>query len=227
MMSRNAKEIFYILLGPLMRGNAILYRFFRAPKSGLVKVHLGPGQNKYIPGWINIDANMFTGKCDVWADLRNPLPFDSGVVGAIYSHHMIEHLPDLAFHLREVFRCLQPGGIYRVGGPNGDSAINKFIEGDKGWFGDWPDKRNTIGGRFENFVFCRGEHLTILTFTFLEELMSDVGFTNIRKCLPAKQTYFKEMFTDCLPWEEESDYGWPHTLIIEAEKPVKAAEATA
>lgn len=219
MMSRKAKEFFYVLAGPLLRGNAILYRYCRAPKSGLVKVHLGPGQKKYIPGWLNIDANMFTGKCDVWADLRNPLPFDSGVVDAIYSHHMIEHLPDLAFHFRDVFRCLKPGGLYRVGGPNGDSAINKFAEGDKGWFGEWPDNRKSIGGRFENFVFCRGEHLTILTFSFLDELMSEAGFANIRKCLPAKQTFSQAMFGDCLSWEEESDYGSPHTLIIEAEKP--------
>lgn len=221
MMSRKAKEVFYVLAGPLMRGNAILFRYFRAPKSGLVKVHLGPGQKKYIPGWINIDANMFTGKCEVWADLRNPLPFDSGTVDGIYSHHMIEHLPDLAFHFSNVFRCLKLGGMYRVGGPNGDSAIKKFTEGDKAWFDDWPDNRKSIGGRFENFVFCRGEHLTILTFTFLEELMSDAGFTNIRKCLPAKQTFNQEMFGDCLRWEEESDDGSPHTLIIEAEKPIK------
>ena len=129
MMSRKAKIAYYVLAGPLMRGNAILFRYFRAPKCGMIKVHLGPGQNKYIPGWINIDANMFTGKCDVWADLRNPLPFDSGTVDAMYSHHMVEHLPDLALHFRDVFRCLKPGGVYRVGGPNGDNAISKFIEG--------------------------------------------------------------------------------------------------
>lgn len=220
MLSRKAKAAFYSMAGPIMSCNAILFRYFRAPKSGLVRVHLGPGQNKYLPGWININANMFTGKCDLWADLRNPLPFDSGTVDAIYSHHMVEHLPDITFHLRDAFRCLKPGGVYRIGGPNGDNAIRKFAEGDTGWFGDFPDKRKSIGGRLENFVFCRGEHLTILTASFMDELMSEAGFVKLRTCLPVRETYRPELFADCLPREEESDYESPHTLIIEAEKPI-------
>lgn len=219
MLSRKAKVAYYAMAGPLMRGNAILFRYFRAPKSGVVKVHLGPGQRNYIPEWINIDANIFTGKCDVWADLRNPLPFANGTVDAVYSHHMVEHLPNLAFHFQDVFRCLKRGGVYRVGGPNGDTAIVKFLEGDKSWFGDFPDRRKSIGGRFENFLFCRGEHLTVLTFSFLEELMVNAGFANIRTCLPVKQTFREDLFGNCLSFEEESDLVAPHTLIIEAEKP--------
>lgn len=220
MLSCTVKETFYKFASPLMRVNAFFYKTFRSPKPGdLVKVHLGPGQKKYMPGWINIDANMFTGKCDVWVDLRYPLPFHDATVDAAYSHHMIEHLPDLAAHFRDVYRCLKPGATYRVGGPDGDSAIKKFVDGDKDWFGDWPDRRNSIGGRFENFIFCRGEHLTILTHSFLEELLSDAGFTNIRKCMPTQQTYKPEMFRDCLAMEEEFDFESPHTLIIEADKP--------
>lgn len=205
-----------------MRVNAFLYKIFRSPKSGQqMKVHLGPGQKKYMPGWINIDANMFTGKCDIWSDLRYPLPFYDSTIDAMYSHHMIEHLPDLTAHFRDVYRCLNPGATYRVGGPDGDSAIKKFVAGDKAWFGDWPDNRNSIGGRFENFIFCRREHLTILTHSFLEELLSDAGFTNIRNCIPTKQTYRPEMFQDCLAMEHESDFESPHTIIIEADKPAK------
>lgn len=220
MMSNRAKKSFYFLVGPLMRLNALFYYYFRQPKNiKQVKIHLGPGQKKYLPGWINIDANMFTGKCDLWADLRYRLPFNNATIDAIYSHHMIEHLPDLNAHFNDIFRCLKPGAIYRVGGPNGDSAIKKFIEDDKKWFGSWPDNRRSIGGRFENFIFCKGEHLTILTYSFLEELMSDAGFINIRKCLPKKQTYHPKLFDECLMIEEENDFILPHTLIIEAEKP--------
>lgn len=220
MLSRTAKETFYKLVSPLMQANAILYKSLRSPKPGQrVRVHLGPGQKKYMPGWINIDANMFTGKCDIWADLRYPLPFHDSTIDAVYSHHMIEHLPDLGAHFGDVYRCLKPGATYRVGGPDGDSAIKKFVEGDKDWFGDWPDKRRSIGGRFENFIFCRREHLTILTQSFLEELLSDAGFTNIRKCVPTRHTHKPEIFQDCLAMEHETDFEWPHTLIIEADKP--------
>jgi predicted SAM-dependent methyltransferase len=202
-----------------MRLNGMMYRLLKAPRKGDVKVQLGPGQKNYIDGWINVDANMFTGKCDVWVDLRNPLPFHNTTVNAFYSHHMIEHLPNIHFHLSEIFRCLKPGGIYRVGGPNGDAAIRKYVENDSDWFRDFPDNRKSIGGRFENFIFCRGEHLTILTFSMLEELLSEIGYTNIISCNPVNETNYPELFQDCLEKEHESDFNAPHTLIIEAAKP--------
>ncbi|MCE9620500.1 MAG: methyltransferase domain-containing protein [Planctomycetes bacterium] len=199
--------------------NGILYRALRAPKTDRLKVHLGPGQKNYLDGWINVDANMFTGKCDVWADLRNPLPFHSASIDAMYSHHVIEHLPDVAAHLKEVFRCLKPGAIYRVGGPNGDSAIAKFMQKDLNWFIDFPDKRASIGGKFENFIFCRQEHLTILTRSFLEELMTAAGFTDLRVCMPTRETHHPDLFQECLSKEFEDDFATPHTLIIEGRKP--------
>lgn len=202
-----------------MKVNGFMHRHLRYRDKGDLRVHLGPGQKNYIQGWVNVDANMFTGKCDIWADLRNALPFDDSTVVAMYSHHVVEHLHDLEFHFSDVYRCLKPGGVYRVGGPNGDSAIAKFRENDKAWFGDFPDNRKSIGGRLENFIFCRREHLTILTFSFLEEVMSRAGFINIRLCLPSKETTTPDLFHQCLLLEPESDFGFPHTIIVEGQKP--------
>jgi predicted SAM-dependent methyltransferase len=216
MLSRKAKTTFYLLASPLMKVNGWLYHHLRAPRTGTVKVHLGPGQKNYLDGWVNVDANKFTGRCDVWADLRNPLPFRDATLDAVYSHHVVEHLPDLRFHFQEAFRCLKPGGVYRVGGPNADAAMKKFAQGDAAWFGDFPDSRRSLGGRLENFLFCRQEHLTILTFSYLEELMTDAGFVDIRLCLPSKETASPELFAECLPLESESDFDCPHTLLVEA-----------
>lgn len=202
-----------------MRINGFLYRKLRAPRSGPLKVQLGPGKDKYIDGWINVDANTFTGKCDVWADLRNPLPFRDNTVVAMYSHHVIEHLPNLSSHFQEVFRCLAPGGVYRVGGPSGDSAIKKFVENDTEWFSDFPDSRTSIGGRFENYIFCRQEHLTILTYSYLDELMKKAGFMNLHRCLPTKESNFPDYFGACMQKEWESDFDCPHTILVEAQKP--------
>lgn len=219
MMKRTHKEMFYAMCGPLMYVNGLIYKATRAPKDGEIKVHLGPGQRNYLEGWVNVDANMFTGKCDVWADLRNELPFHDDTVGAIYSHHMIEHLPDIAFHCREMFRVLKPGGIIRVGGPNGDSAIRKFVEKDLNWFSTFPDSRASLGGRLENFIFCRQEHLTILTASYLEELMSAAGFVDFTVRLPCTETGRSDIFAPCLALESEDTMDCPHTLLVEARKP--------
>jgi predicted SAM-dependent methyltransferase len=219
MLSRRTKATFYALAGPLMACNGALYRRFRAPREGSaarpLRVHLGPGRERYLPGWINVDANMFTGKCDVWADLRNPLPFHSATVDAVYSHHMIEHLPDPEGHLKEVHRILKPGGIYRVGGPNGDSAVRMFLVDRGDWFSDWPDKYASIGGRFVNFVFCRNEHLVMLTESFLRELAARAGFATAVAGVPTRLTQRPELFADALQSEHESDFENPHTLILE------------
>lgn len=218
MLSRKAKAAFYTCAGPLMKISGALYRGFKAPRQGLVKVHLGPGQEHYLNGWINVDANIITAKCEVWADLNHALPFHDNTVAAFYSHHVIEHLTNLRAHLAEVYRCLKPGGIYRLAGPNGDAAMNRYLANDEVWFDDFPDKRRSMGGKLENFLFCRGEHLTILTFSMLEEFLVDAGFTNIQHYLPVKETGCPGLFSDCLAGEYESDFTWPHTLVIEASK---------
>lgn len=205
-----------------MRLNGTVHRLLRTPRDDANRAHLGPGQKAYLPGWINVDANILTAKCDVWADLRDPLPFRDDTIAACYSHHVIEHLPALEAHFAEVMRCLAPGGVYRVGGPNGDTAIAKFAAGDAGWFGDWPDKRRSMGGRLENFIFCRGEHVTILTFSYLSELLEDAGFVNIIRRLPVKDSGFPELFSDAMATESETDFDAPHTLLIEAQKPRRA-----
>lgn len=218
MISRRAKAAFFASLGPLMQLNGWFYRTFRAPRTGTVRAHLGPGQVNYIDGWINIDANAFTARCDVWADLRNPIPLRSGTAQAVYSHHVIEHLPNLRAHLQDVHRVLAPGGVYRLAGPDGDSAIRKFTERDAGWFGDFPDRRRSVGGRFENFVFCRGEHLTILLQDFLRELLEGAGFAEVATHRAGASTGFPGLFEDVLAYEHEPDPLCPHHLVLEARK---------
>lgn len=220
MLSRSSKEVFYLCFGPLMKLNGWVCRNLKSERNGVVKAHLGPGQRNYLEGWINVDANMFTSKCDIWADLRNKLPFRENSVDAIYSHHVIEHLPNLPFHFKEMFRVLKPNGIIRVGGPHGNNAIKKYLENDISWFSDFPDKRTSIGGRFENFLFCRGEHLTVLTDSWLQELAQQSGFENISFCKPVNETNYPNLIDELVTRsEDESTPRCPHTILLEAQKP--------
>src|SRR5260370_27779305 len=176
MLKHSYKSAYFAIFYYPMRANALRYRLFPSLiRSG--KVHLGPGRRNYLNGWTNIDANFITAKTDIWADVSAKLPFRAEPVEAFYSHHVIEHLPDrlLPFHFSEMFRSLKPGGVIRVGGPNAEMAIKKFEEHDLDWFDDFPDARRSIGGRFANFILFRGEHLTILTSSYLWELAENSG----------------------------------------------------
>ena len=220
MISSSLKSAYYLLLSPAMRINSYFYKkFFSPSKSNKeIFVQLGPGKTNYLDGWVNVDSNIISGKLDVWCDLRYGLPFKKLTVDAFYSHHVIEHLPNLRGHFKEIYACLKQGGIYRLGAPNGDSAIKKFIEKDYSWFSDFPENRKSIGGRFENFIFCKGEHLTIITFSMLEEMLSEVGFKSIKLMLPKKESSRMQIFKKCLEMEWEGDFKFPHTIIVEAIK---------
>jgi SAM-dependent methyltransferase len=224
MISQGLRKTYYALMrGPLW-ASGWLYKHMLAPKAGTapLRVQLGPGQEHYLEGWINVDANLVSAKIDVWADLRNRLPFHDGTVDAFYSHHVIEHLPDkmLSSHLQDLFRCLRSGGVIRIGGPNGEAAARKLLDGDAAWFSDFPDRRESVGGRYANFILCRGEHLTILTFSYLEELASKIGFVDIHRCLPVSETAYPHLIDNhLLSHEHEDTPSAPHTLIVEARKP--------
>jgi predicted SAM-dependent methyltransferase len=216
------KRFYYFSLkGPLW-ANARLYRSYRAPKTGLVKVHLGPGQRNYLPGWINLDANIISSKPDVWANISDGLPFPDNSVDIFYSHHVIEHLPDTGLHKHfvEMFRALKPGGVIRVGGPNGDMAMRKHLEGDADWFIDFPDKRRSAGGRFNNFIFCRNEHLSLLSMSWLTELCEDAGFFAPVQVIGANTTTMPGLVDgQVFGIEFEPTPEAPQTLLIEARKP--------
>lgn len=219
MVPRPVKAAYYALLSPVMRINAARHRQFPNALRHSRRAHLGPGQKNYLAGWINVDANLVSSHPDIWADLRYKLPFPDNSLEAIYSHHVIEHLPNLDFHFKDMFRCLKPGGVIRVGGPHGDNAMRAMADGRRDWFYDWPTNRRSLGGRFENFVFCKGEHLTILTESFLQELSENAGFTEFRSCLPKQSGsigIFDETIFDLEPLSEPR---LPHTLLMEARKP--------
>ena len=226
MISAALKGAWLTLLAGPMRLSAMAYRRLRAPRSGVVRVQLGPGRRNYLEGWINVDANFVTARLDVWADLRGALPFPDGTVDVIYSHHVIEHLPDgqLPSHFREMHRCLKPGGLVRIAGPNADGAIKKLLEGDASWFPDFPERREGGGGRFNNFLLCANEHRSLLTWAYLSELATAAGFAELRSCRSGVETARPDLVDlALLATEEREDLEVQHTIVLEAVKPASGA----
>jgi predicted SAM-dependent methyltransferase len=223
MISRQLKSLYFAAMRLPMLVSGVIYKKFCAPTHGVVRVQLGPGQKNYLSGWINVDANFLTARCDVWANLEDPLPFPDETVDVFYSHHVVEHLPDrlLLTHFKELYRCLKRGGMFRVGGPHGHNAIQKYLEQDLSWFGDFPDRHESVGGKLVNFIFCRNEHLTLLTPSYLEEITRLAGFERLAICEPSKVTTNPALIDQSvLDMELESTTNIPHTLIIEGYKPV-------
>ncbi len=212
------KRLYYGALRGPMWLNGKFYAALRQPRHA-IKVHLGPGKGKYVADWVNVDGNFISAKIDLWADLRNKLPFRDNSVGTFYSFHVVEHLPDahLPALFRDMYRALAPGGGIRIGGPDTGNACRKFVENDLAWFSDFPDKRRSLGGRFTNFVFCRGEHLTALSESYLREIAEDAGFVDIKRCLPMRESSL--VGAEIFNIEYESDFETPHSVVIEARKP--------
>jgi predicted SAM-dependent methyltransferase len=75
-----------------------------------VVIELGCGSSKQVKDAIGIDQ-IDHDAVDLVCDLENGLPFlPDNSVDAIYSFHVLEHLPDLGFFMAEIFRVLKPGG---------------------------------------------------------------------------------------------------------------------
>lgn len=62
-------------------------------------------------------------------DMRR-LPYTNGSVDAVYSSHALEHvyLAEAKEVVREVYRVLGPGGIFRLALPDGDQMVRDFIK---------------------------------------------------------------------------------------------------
>ena len=188
------KDIYYSTVGWLTVGNYLWRRAFpRIPPHERVILHLGCGKN-YIrkPGFINIDGNLFQPK-NLWLDITIGLPFPSNSIDAIFASHVLEHLNEKQVRrvLEESYRVLKPGGGVRFITPSLGKAIEAYVRGDRSFFGDWPDPRNSVGGRFNNYLLCRDQHRLMFDFGFLKEFLMHCGFEPCREVSPWESRIFE------------------------------------
>lgn len=73
--------------------------------AGVPALDLGGGFNSPA-GWTSVDLEGAM----VTADLTKRWPWKDGSVGAFRAFDLLEHLPDKTHTMKEIFRCLRPGG---------------------------------------------------------------------------------------------------------------------
>ena len=215
MLHQRYKDLVFWGISKATVPNYLFHRYLLNGRSasGVRHLHLGCG-TKYLPGFVNIDGNLFN-KIDLWLDVRNGLPFSSCSVDSIYSTHMFEHFyPDeLNRLLRDCLRVLKPGGGIRLIVPNLESAISAYRQNKADWFYDsFPRHFDSLGGRFSNFVFCDGQHRTAFDFSYLDEVLKAAGFREVERSSEGKSRLYPQV----PPYEPTDSPELAHSLYVEA-----------
>ena len=93
---------------------------------GRACLNVGCG-DAYFSEWTNCD--LLPGRQVVGHDLREPLPWGAAVFDAVYSSHVLEHLPPTEGRelLAEQLRVLKPGGVCRVVVPDLEGVCRLYL----------------------------------------------------------------------------------------------------
>ena len=121
------------LLSLLRRGRRRFTRVVRKARSrkeirryleshAVKKLHIG-ASDEVLDGWLNTD--IVAGGGIVYLDCLRPFPFEDDTLDFVFCEHFIEHTTRESglVCMSEVFRCLKPGGVFRVTTPD----LTKFV----------------------------------------------------------------------------------------------------
>jgi predicted SAM-dependent methyltransferase len=149
------------------------------PKRDLC-VQLGCG---YRPkqDWINVDHARGPEVQVVW-DLCQGLPFPDESCQAIFSEHLIEHIPKEAAAnlLHECHRVLQPGGVLRISTPDAELFLRAYA-GDRNFLAH-PGFSKSIDApidRVNDMMREDGQHLWSYDEELLTLMFQRAGFSKI------------------------------------------------
>jgi predicted SAM-dependent methyltransferase len=154
-------------------------------------VHLGCG-NALLPRWINLDCYPPERREQIevlTVDMRRGLPFVDGSVAAVFTEHFLEHLPMpvvASVILPEVARILRPGGRIRIGVPNGEYFIDKYIEYRAGGSDPLFDRNrvpSTPMAMLNEIAHGYGHHF-LYDFDTLKHLSQEAGLSQVTRCQP-------------------------------------------
>ena len=100
-------------------------------------------------------------------------PFASGSFAAVYSSHVLEHLPlhGAKACVREAFRCLGPGGVLRISVPDLDAHIADYRSATAtDWAINFFEANETSEKNMHHFMY---------NFVSMSALMREAGFATV------------------------------------------------
>jgi predicted SAM-dependent methyltransferase len=192
-------------------------------------------------GWINFDASptlrlqkipilgrLITRKHVVfpanvkYGDIVAGLPVHDDTCDAVYCSHVLEHLAlqEVECALRNTFRILKPGGIFRLVLPDFEFAVKQYLNDDSPsavfaflkYTGLGRVKRSRgVRAVIENSL-GNASHLWMWDYKGLADQLKQVGFSDIRRA-----TYKDSKFPQFCEVEQKGR--WNSALGIEANKP--------
>ncbi len=176
-----------------------------------LKLNLGCGRT-ILSGWVNIDnspsvvLNKFPFANDIlfrlrvlsreqvenrwpkniiWRDVSRKVPYPDGVVDKVYSSHFLEHIERERGEnvLRETFRVLKQGGIFRLVVPDLVFHVQRYIKkiSESGFAGREPHDVflfNVYGAYLESKRFGAW-HRYMYDWPTLQVLLNEIGFSRV------------------------------------------------
>lgn len=188
---------------------------------GRLKVAIGTFTTMHHHGWINLDIHDLTAFAQAngykfqRADVRQGLPFGTGVVDLLHMHHVLEHFTyaDGLNLLRECRRVIRPDGGLRVAVPNASFLCGLYGR-DCGESLSLFDEMNagcaaatTAAGKLQALL-CEG-HAAVYDWPTLERLLIEAGFVAYRSPFRDTALGFPERarFRQILSETQEMAYG--------------------
>lgn len=138
-----------------------------------MKLHLGCG-NRYIPGFVHIDAVDFP-HVDHVASIDNLSFIPDNSVDLIYNCHVLEHFKrrDVGRVLQEWKRVLKPGGTLRISVPDFSKLCEVYQR-------DGQIDR-VIGALFGRQDYLYNIHYNVFDFASLSRDLEQAGLVNVRR----------------------------------------------
>ena len=131
-------------------------------------------------GWVNVD--LLGHHADLAWNLLRPLPFPSASADAVFHEHVLEHFSfaDALRLLEECFRVLRPGGVLRVGVPDGAAYVQSYVDGGSGIIEAVRPGRATPMLALAEVFYGHG-HKSMYDYETLAILMSAAGFSDVEQ----------------------------------------------